>query len=183
MINLYTKTLRIKIHNVPDFNSNFVFIFWHSQMLVGWWLFKDKNFVALVSRSKDGEILSSILKKWNYKIVRGSSSKGGKEALEEAVLLVKKNNTIVLTPDGPRGPSNILKNGALIISNLCRVPIVPVKINYSNKLSLKKSWDKFQVPIPFTMCNVYFGNKYSYEKYLVEPELEVFKRQLAEEMT
>ncbi len=151
-------------------------------MLVGWWLFKDKNFTALVSKSSDGEILSNILKKWNYKVVRGSSSKGGREALEEVILLVKKNNTVILTPDGPRGPANILKNGALLISNRCGVPIVPVKINYSSKISLKKSWDRFQVPIPFTKCNIYFGNNYSYEKYLDESELEVFKKRLAEEM-
>lgn len=182
IINLYVKTLRIQIHDVPDFNHCSVFIFWHSRMLMGWLLFKDKSFVALISKSKDGEILNNLLKKWNYKIVRGSSSKGGKEALQEIISLVNEDNTVVLTPDGPRGPANIIKNGALIISNKCGVPIIPIKINYYNKIFLK-SWDKFQIPLPFSKCDVYFGDKYYYESFLNETELEIFKDKLSEHMT
>jgi lysophospholipid acyltransferase (LPLAT)-like uncharacterized protein len=152
-------------------------------MLLGWLLFKNKNFVALVSKSKDGDILNNLLKRWNYKVVRGSSSKGGKEALEEIISLVKKNNTAVLTPDGPRGPANFIKNGALIISSKCGIPIIPIKIEYYNKISLKNSWDKFQIPLPFSKCDIYFGDKYYYKSFLDEPELKIFKDKLSEQMT
>lgn len=183
IMNLYIKTLRIQVHNAPDFNHCFIFIFWHSKMLLGWWLFKNKNFVALVSKSKDGEILNHLLNKWNYKVIRGSSSKGGKEALEEIISLVKKNNTAVLTPDGPRGPAHNIKNGVLVISSECGIPIIPIKIKYYKKRFLKKSWDKFQIPLPFSKCEVYFGNKYHYGSFLKENELKIFKEKLSEQMT
>ena len=80
-------------------------------MLLGWWLFRDKNFSALVSQSKDGEILTNILNSWGYNVMRGSSSKGGKKALEE-LISVSLKSSVVMTPDGPRGPAGVSPTGA-----------------------------------------------------------------------
>lgn len=182
VLDLYFKTLRIKFHNLPEDNSNGIYIFWHRLMLVGWRIFKNRRVVALVSQSKDGEILNNILKNWNYKVVRGSSSKGGKEALKMITENLKNNYSAVITPDGPRGPANEIKNGALIISNICSIPVIPVKIIYKRKKILTKSWDKFEIPFPFSNCEVYFGKKYIYDKYLGEEELNKFKKKISEEM-
>ncbi len=181
IINIYLKTLRIKINNFPDPGLNHIYIFWHSKMLAGWWLFKDRNAAALVSQSKDGDILTNVLNNWNYKVVRGSSSKGSKDALLQITSLVKQNHSAVITPDGPRGPAKEIKNGALIISNKCGVPVVPVRIIYSKKKILK-SWDKFEIPFPFSKCIVDFGSNHLYEKYLDEDDLTRLKKDLSSEM-
>lgn len=182
IIDLYIKTLRIKIVNEPDHSVNSIYIFWHSKMLAGWYLFKDIESAALVSKSKDGAILSRLLKKWNYEVVRGSSSKGGKEAVDKLIDLVKSGKNAVITPDGPRGPVGQIKNGPLIISSKCNVPIIPVKIYYKNKKTLLKSWDKFEIPFPFSKCIITFGNRYNYSDYLDESALEDFKSKLSLEM-
>ncbi len=182
LINLLITTLRINIHNKPPEDKNYIFIFWHSQMLLGWWLFKGRKSAALVSKSKDGDILNRILLKWNYKVVRGSSSKGGKEAIDVISELVNKNNSAVITPDGPRGPAKEIKNGALIISNKSGLPVIPVKIIYRRKKVLIKSWDKFEIPLPFSVCEVYFGKEYIYEKYLPENELTELKKEISNDM-
>ena len=182
LINLLIKTLRIKIHNKPSEDKKYIFIFWHSQMLLGWWLFKDRKAAALVSKSKDGDILNRVLLKWNYKVIRGSSSKGGKEAIDIISGIVNKNNSAVLTPDGPRGPAREIKNGALIISNRCGVPVIPVKIIFHSKKVLAKSWDKFEIPFPFSKCEVNFGNEYYYGKYLPENELNELKKAISNDM-
>lgn len=150
-------------------------------MLLGWWLFKDKNYSALVSQSKDGEILTNVLNQWGYNVLRGSSSKGGKEALEE-LITSSGNSSVVLTPDGPRGPAKELKNGALIISNKCNIPIIPVSINYGKRKILSGSWDKFEIPYPFSKCEVKFGKEVFYGKYLENDELDNFKRSLSQMM-
>lgn len=150
-------------------------------MLIGWNLFKNKGYSALVSQSKDGQILSNILYKWNYDIVRGSSSKGGKEAID-TIINSKNVNSIVITPDGPRGPSMEIKNGPLILSNKTSLPIIPVKVNYLNKRVLKKSWDKFEVPLPFSKCIISFGDEFFYKEYLPEDELKMFKNSLKAQM-
>ena len=122
IIDLYIKTLRIEIINEPDQLGNSIFIFWHSKMLTGWYIFKNKNPAALVSQSKDGAILSKLLNMWKYEVVRGSSSKGGKEAVDKLIELVKSGRNAIITPDGPRGPAGQIKNGPLIISNKSNVP-------------------------------------------------------------
>jgi lysophospholipid acyltransferase (LPLAT)-like uncharacterized protein len=182
IISIYLNTLRIKIYKAPSFDSNSVFIFWHSKMLIGWWILRNKKLGALVSKSKDGEILSSILNKWNYKVVRGSSSKAGKEALHEIINFAKTGNSVVLTPDGPRGPAGYIKNGALVISYECQIPIIPVKIFNYNKKILFKSWDKFEIPFPFSKCQVHFGKKHYYKQYLYNNELDEFKQSMSNEM-
>ncbi len=151
-------------------------------MLVGWWLFRNRNSAALVSQSKDGDILNKILARWNYKVVRGSSSKGGKQALNELTELVRNNNSAVITPDGPRGPAGKMKNGAIIISKECDVPIIPVKITYKNSKKLDRSWDKFEIPYPFSECEVNFGNKFEYGNNIDETGLNQLKEKISVEM-
>lgn len=181
LVSLLIKTLRIKYTNLPPENERAVYIFWHSRMLVGWWLFRDKKYSALVSQSKDGEILTDLLNYWGYKVLRGSSSKGGKEALEELISASEKSS-VVLTPDGPRGPAKVIKNGALKISNKSSIPIIPVKINYKKKKVLSKSWDKFEIPYPFSECEVHFGERNFYDEYLENEHLENFKNSLSQKM-
>jgi len=181
LLDILIMTLRIECSGFPEENNRSVYIFWHSKMLLGWWLFKNKNFTALVSQSKDGEILSNVLKSWGYKVLRGSSSKGGKEALDELIDSAKLNS-VVITPDGPRGPAEMIKNGALIISNKNSIPIVPVRIIYKNKKILSKSWDRFEIPYPFSKCEVEFGEGVLYPEYLEDMELENFRKSLSQKM-
>ena len=129
IINLYLRTIRFTVHKDPCMSKNAVFIFWHSKMLAGWWLFRNNNSSALVSQSKDGEVLSNILIKWGYEVIRGSSSKGSKDALNKIILSAKNNKPVVITPDGPRGPVFAIKNGALIVSKECSMPVITGRIN------------------------------------------------------
>ena len=151
-------------------------------MIAGWYLFRNRKAAAIVSQSKDGEILSKILKRWDYIVCRGSSSKGGKEALKELIEFGRQGYSIVITPDGPRGPVNELKNGALIAANECGIPVIPINIKYSSKKILEKSWDKFEIPFPFSKCEVKIGAEYYYEQFLEEEELTDFKNKIKKEL-
>ena len=182
ILNFHIKTLSIKFENELKDYRNKIFVFWHSKMYVGWWLFKNKNFIALVSKSNDGELLSNVLKKWNYQLIRGSSSKGGKEALKQILNNSSVNQSFVITPDGPRGPALEFKNGPLFISNKKNLPIVPVKITFSGKFVFKKSWDSFELPLPFTKCNVTFGKEFLYEGNLSGEELTNYKNKICDQL-
>lgn len=175
------RTVRMNIKGKIS-NSPAVYIFWHSKMLAGWMLFRNRKYSAIVSQSKDGEMLSSLLQKWSYEVYRGSSSKGGKEALEMTIEDVSSGNSAVITPDGPRGPALEIKNGPLIISNRCGVPVIPVKILYAKSITLQKSWDKFEIPLPFTKCEVIFGKENHYREFLNDRELKSFKDSLKVQM-
>ena len=175
LINVLLSTVKIKFKNRQAVESlyekeqNFVSAFWHGSMLTGWYIHRGKNFAALVSKSKDGNVLSQILKSWEYNVVRGSSHVGGKEALEMLVNLVNQNFNLAITPDGPTGPIHKMKAGAVITAKKCNVPLVLTGIGCKNKFVLK-SWDKFEIPKPFAEVNViysepiYINENLSYEE-------------------
>jgi lysophospholipid acyltransferase (LPLAT)-like uncharacterized protein len=162
-LNVLLKTATIKTinqGNVQKFlndQKNFIVVFWHGSMLVGWYLFRNKNFAALVSKSKDGNILASILDKWNFKVVRGSSHIGGSEALDLMVGLVQQKCSLAITPDGPTGPIYKMKAGAVVTAKKTGVPLFLIGIGIKNKFVLK-SWDRFEIPKPFTKINVIYSD-------------------------
>jgi len=65
-------------------------------MLLPWYLNRNKNFAALISKSKDGDLLAKILKHWKYEVVRGSSSTGGNVALGIMADYAKINHRLQL---------------------------------------------------------------------------------------
>jgi lysophospholipid acyltransferase (LPLAT)-like uncharacterized protein len=162
-INVLLNSVRIKIQNreavekLISEKKNFVVAFWHGSMMLGWYLHRDMNCAALVSMSKDGDVLAHILSGWKFKVVRGSSHIGGKEALFSMMNLIKQNFSLTITPDGPTGPIHKMKAGAVITTKKTGVPLFLVGIGIKNKFVLK-SWDKFEVPKPFAKISIIYSN-------------------------
>lgn len=164
LISLLVRSWRIKIAgDIPK--SNAIVVFWHGKMLPGWYIFRKHNPVGVVSPSKDGEILSYLLSLWNYRLLRGSSNQNSKQLLEE-ITAEAKNNLIVMTPDGPRGPIYKMKAGAVIAAQRANVPIVLCGVNPSCYKLFSKSWDKFTLPLPFARVRVKLS-----EPFLISPDL------------
>jgi lysophospholipid acyltransferase (LPLAT)-like uncharacterized protein len=106
---------------------------------------------AMVSASKDGGLLASVLE-WNgVQPVRGSTSRRGRQALLELVTWAERGHDLAITPDGPRGPCYVVQDGVISLAQLTGLPIVPVSYRLAWKIRLK-SWDRFQIPLPFTRC-------------------------------
>lgn len=172
LIDLISKTWNIRTNNI-DIIDNSIIAFWHGKMLPVWFYFKNKKPIGVVSKSKDGQILSDLLENWNYKLIRGSSSKGGKKVL--ASIIENLNNyTILITPDGPRGPKEEFKPGIFIASNRTGKAFYFVDVKIDNKYIFKKAWDNFEFPMPFT--NIFFEIKgpYNVPKDLNKEELNNF---------
>ena len=115
--------------------------------------------VALVSASKDGAFLSRVLEWFGVQPVRGSSSRRGAQALRELTTWAERGYDLTITPDGPRGPCYQIQDGITSLAQLTGLPIVPVALNLNWKISLK-SWDRFQIPLPFARCDVCLGTAF-----------------------
>jgi len=180
---LWCKTLTITRVNAEQFDElkrngkNVVVAFWHGTMFVGWFLHrpqKNWNVSALVSQSNDGEFLSAILERWNFRMIRGSSHIGGKEAMQLMVDEVEKGNSLAITPDGPRGPRHEMKMGAVRVAQRTGVPLILAGIATAKKKQLK-SWDKFEVPRPFSSVVVTYSEPIIVPKELNNESLDEFK--------
>ncbi len=130
-----------------------VIVFWHGSMLFSWWWFRCRNGAALVSRSKDGELLARVLSGWGYRLVRGSSSAGGKDAMKLMEDAVGHGYRMCVTPDGPRGPRHVMKMGAVRLAQKTGVPLLLFAVGFKSYWSLR-SWDGFQIPKPWTKAIV-----------------------------
>ena len=175
ILNTLCKSLKIVRQNrevIKALNKNkqnYVLAFWHGTMLLPWYLHGSENFAALTSKSKDGDLLAKILKKWKYKVIRGSSSTGGDVALGIMVDYAKNKYSIAITPDGPRGPKQNFKAGAVITAKKTGIPLVLAGVGFKRK-KLLSNWDRFEIPYFFTTAKiiysdpVYVNDSLSYEE-------------------
>lgn len=111
---------------------------------------------AMVSASRDGGFLTSILKCFGVEPVRGSSSRRGSQALLELTTWAEKGYDLALTPDGPRGPCYVVQPGVMSLAQLTGLPIIPSSYHLRWKLRVR-SWDRFQIPLPFSRCEMNVG--------------------------
>jgi len=162
LIQALCKTLTIEPVGKKSFDEllskkqKFVLAFWHGTMVVPWYAHRNLRLLAIISQSKDGELLAKILRKWKYKVVRGSSSKGGEVALQIMIDHAKHESSVAITPDGPRGPNFQMKAGAVVTAKKSSVPLVLVGAAYRSKTTLH-SWDNFEVPYPFSKVRLVYS--------------------------
>jgi lysophospholipid acyltransferase (LPLAT)-like uncharacterized protein len=162
IIDVLCKTLKIKtenrdvIKNLENSGRNFIVAFWHGNMIVPWFIHRKTKIAAVVSDSPDGELLANILKKWKYKLIRGSSNKGGGDVLKLMTQLIKDGFSVAITPDGPTGPLHKMKAGAVVTAKKSGRPLILMGIAYNKKFVLN-SWDKFEIPKPFSKVTVIYS--------------------------
>jgi lysophospholipid acyltransferase (LPLAT)-like uncharacterized protein len=132
--------------------KNFIFAFFHQNLFATIAGFSDRKnpFAIIVSPSNDGDIVAQILEKLGHQLVRGSSSRKGAQALMGMVRLLNKGYPGAITVDGPRGPLHKVKPGVFQLAKLSQVEIIPVCCYPQQCWTIKKSWDQFRVPKPFT---------------------------------
>jgi lysophospholipid acyltransferase (LPLAT)-like uncharacterized protein len=152
LLNLISKTWRYNLTEAIPKSPGIV-AFWHGDMLAVWKYFAIHSPTAVVSQSRDGEILSELLSGWGYSLIRGSSSKGSKEALAE-IVETAKSNLVLITPDGPRGPKNEFKPGAIVASQRSGTKLYLCNVKIGKKFIFSNSWDRFSLPLPFAKISL-----------------------------
>jgi len=166
LIRTCTATLRFRFEDRSGLfdGSNpgpIIFCVWHNRLAVclsGYFGYarkrnRTRGMAAIVSASKDGGFLTAILERFGVQPVRGSSSRRGQQAMRELITWAEQGWDLAITPDGPRGPRYKIQQGVTSLAQLTGLPILPAGYNLPWKICIK-SWDRFQIPIPFSRCDV-----------------------------
>ena len=163
LVGLWRSTLRIRVvgeeHRQAIMASTrpVLHAIWHQRMVLGILRFPFRGVVTMASQSKDGDVIASFLLFWGFRAVRGSSSRGGGEALAEMIhALEGTTRWAALTPDGPRGPARRSKPGLYRLALELDAPILPVGTS-STRPRFLESWDRYLLPLPFSRNVVVFG--------------------------
>ena len=168
-----------------EFQSRYgrvIFSLWHGQIFLGTYLARHERVVTIISRHRDGEFIYQIARRLGIKAVRGSSTRGGVSALFRLLTSPDfETDNLCVIPDGPRGPRCRVKAGILHLARLTGLPVLPVAIASSPAWQLG-SWDRFQVPRPFSRAVILLGRPISIDRAAGSEEMECKRRQIEEEM-
>ena len=155
---LWARTLRVSIPE-EDFRivtlqgQPTIFVLWHNRLFIAADLARRFRDGHLISASRDGAWLSAFYSSAGVKVVRGSSSRLGREAASALIEELRAGNDVAVTPDGPRGPVYEMKPGALVVGRRSRSRVVLAGFDYESSWRLP-SWDGFHLPKPFSRVHV-----------------------------
>jgi lysophospholipid acyltransferase (LPLAT)-like uncharacterized protein len=163
-VRLLSATLRIRLMNpeneraAQSQGNGLIYASWHQRFFPGITFFSTRKPIAIiVSKSLDGEMIARVVRSLGWHPVRGSSSRGGKEALSEIKHLGTTGFRVGHIVDGPRGPFGVIKPGLIRIAQFTGMPIVPT-ITSAQHRWVFRSWDRFMVPKPFSRVILRFGD-------------------------
>ncbi len=189
LFNLYAKTLRVQYEGVEaiqrhlDNGGRVVIASWHQRFFGGFFLpkiFKQSPCI-MISQSRDGDFISSVVQRIGWIPVRGSSTRGGKSALEKMVQGVIRHGLGGHIVDGPNGPPHIIKPGLVSLAQRSGAAICPGFVSYENAWTFN-SWDRFMVPKPFSRVIFRTGALLAVPAEMDGYRFDVFRRRIEKEL-
>lgn len=184
-LDFYTKTLRVqfegtrKIQTHLENGGRVIMASWHQRFFGGFFLPKIFKWspCIMISKSRDGDFISKVVSHIGWIPVRGSSSRGGREALRAMVQGVNENRIGGHIVDGPTGPPRIIKPGLISLAQSANAFICPTLVSYE-KAWTANSWDHFQIPKPFSRVLVRFGSIISVQEITGNDQFESFRKEV-----
>jgi len=126
-----------------------ILAFWHGRLLMVTQVYPRTGLTALISLSKDGELIARTMGRLGVRSVRGSTSRGSLGGVKGLLKAAREGHDLVITPDGPRGPGMKVQPGIIQIAARTGLPIIPLSFS-AEKKKVFKSWDSFHLPRLFT---------------------------------
>lgn len=156
-------TCRIEIkgrEKVADIikSKKYIYASWHGRLVLFFLLAKINDTAVMTSNSKDGAFAAAMQKAGGCAVFRGSTKKGGKNALEKITeYMINEGRPAMLSVDGPTGPIFETKMGVAKLGQDTGYPIIPVTFS-GKRVKVIKSWDRCMVPKPFSKCTITFDD-------------------------
>jgi len=134
-----------------------LYALWHSGLLPLVSTHRGHGVVVLVSRHQDGELITRVIERFGFRTARGSSTRGGGRGALEMLRGAGAGASLAITPDGPRGPAQVVKPGLVFLASRSGLPVRAVGVAAMPAWTLR-SWDGFQVPKPFARVAIAHGD-------------------------
>ena len=154
-----------------------VMAFWHGRILSATYFFRRRGIVVMTSENFDGEWIAGIIERFGYGTARGSTSRGARKALLQLTREMEAGRPAGFTVDGPRGPARIAQSGAVWLAQATGNPVLPFHLEADRHWSLR-SWDRTQIPKPFTTVGVAIGEPLEVASETTDQQLETVRQEL-----
>jgi lysophospholipid acyltransferase (LPLAT)-like uncharacterized protein len=160
---------------VAGFRGPAIYVVWHEYLALPPCNRRGCDVTMLLSQHRDAHWLSEMISQFGFKTVRGSTSKGGVKAILK-ITREFRHTSLVITPDGPRGPRRELSSGCIYIAGLLGIPIVPLGCGFDRPWRNPRSWDKFAIPRPSSRARIVLGPAIHVPRKLSKDEIEDYRR-------
>jgi hypothetical protein len=183
LIALLGLTLRLRVEGrehldaVTASGQPFILSVWHGRILPLTWFFRRRGLVVITSQNFDGEWIARVIARFGYGTARGSTSRNARAALHQMVRAIRAGRSTAFTLDGPRGPALEAKPGAVWLAGATGAPLLPAHAEAERYWALK-SWDRTQIPRPFSRVAVVIGAPLSVPRRLGDDGVEDARRAL-----
>jgi len=190
LLQLWARTLRYEIDDRAGIvgkpiTENYIGALWHNRLLIFPLVlrrfFPQRHGAALISASRDGDLLADAVQRFGYDVIRGSSSRMGATAILQLTQVLASGRDVVITPDGPRGPAYELGPGIIFLAQKSGAPVLPINLEYSRCWRLG-SWDRFILPRPFAKVRVLISEPHYLKPTGTPEEFEAERRALQHAM-
>jgi lysophospholipid acyltransferase (LPLAT)-like uncharacterized protein len=190
LLQLWARTLRFEIEDRAGIvgrpvTENYIGALWHNRLLIFplvlWRFFPQRHGAALISASRDGDLLTDAVQRFGYDVIRGSSSRLGARAIFQLTEVLASGRDVVITPDGPLGPVYDLGQGIVFLAQKSGARVLPMNLEYSHCWRLG-SWDRFIIPRPFSKVRVLISPPLRVEPTSTPDEFETERRRLQDAM-
>ncbi|WP_104685469.1 lysophospholipid acyltransferase family protein [Helicobacter bizzozeronii] len=183
ILKLLFKTCRNRFYLASSLqNTSFIASFWHGEIAMLPFAYlrlkKKPNLYVVASQHFDGTLAARLYECFGFNAIRGSSKKGGVRVLIEGIRHLKAGADVGLTPDGPKGPYHSIADGVVALAQKSGVGVVVCRVIFQNAFTFK-TWDRFQLPKPFSQVNYYMLEPFFIPK---EMELSEAKALIAQRM-
>ena len=168
--------------NIFNVDNQYIFCCWHNRLFLGPHLLPRNRIInALQSSHSDGMITSIAFKYIGMNVILGSSMKGGMQAFRKMIKCIQNGESIAITPDGPKGPKETVKEGIIKLAQITGTPIVPL-VWATKKFKLINSWDHFVIPFPFSKGVYTFGEPIYVDKKINKKKIEISRLEVENEI-
>ena len=168
--------------NIFNVDNQYIFCCWHNRLFLGPHLLPRNRIInALQSSHSDGMITSIAFKYIGINVILGSSMKGGMQAFRKMIKCIQNGESIAITPDGPKGPKETVKEGIIKLAQITGAPIVPL-VWATKKFKLINSWDHFVIPFPFSKGVYTFGEPIYVDKKINKKKFEISRLEVENEI-
>jgi lysophospholipid acyltransferase (LPLAT)-like uncharacterized protein len=158
-----------------------IYASWHQRLIYHVHRLSYRNVTVMVSQSRDGEYAARFINALGIKDVRGSSSHGGTDALNELKNRMKDGTNGGMVLDGPLGPPRVAKIGTVILARLTGSPIIPIAWGADRCWELN-IWDRFIIPKPFARISYCYGEPIWVPSSANDEEMEECRRLLEDRL-
>jgi lysophospholipid acyltransferase (LPLAT)-like uncharacterized protein len=153
-------TLRIEVEGwekVVAVREGKIIAGWHGRSFIPAILFRNRGYWAIISQSRDGQMQNRVFQRFGFQTIRGSTGRGGARAAVQAIRVLREGETMAFTPDGPRGPNEVVQMGVIVMAQRSGAALIPIGTS-AHRRWIAPAWDRYMIPKPFSRAIAVFGD-------------------------